>query len=224
MFPETKPLLVPLQGMSSPCDTLKNVMKDIVLLASKPELQNTASILDEIYHQKRQNEIKEEELAKVQNDLKDYKSKTEAAIQVNMEYYEKLKSEQKSAETERDNLQYLLAEKIKDLEERAQEIESLRAKVAKLQSDYSQEKAKVAKSSAEITDLQKNVKERDTRIEKMHSAGSNLKTALSDQRKKNEDLKKEMTLLHEKEQKSLNQLQKLEGFAVGYTEVNEDEM
>lgn len=224
MAMETKPLPVPLQEMSSPCDALNSVMKCLIQVASNPEVQNTATILEEIERQKRQNQIKKEELARAQNDLEVYKSKTEDAIQVNMDIYEKVKREQKNVENERDNLQDLLAEKIKDLEKRAQEIASLQAKVAKLQSDHSQEKAKVAKFCAEITDLQTNVRERDTRIEKMHSAGSNLKTALSDQRKKNEDLKKEMTLLHEKEQKSLNQLRKLEGFAVGYTDVKEAEM
>ncbi|KAJ6113968.1 hypothetical protein N7523_007285 [Penicillium sp. IBT 18751x] len=224
MTSEAKSLLVPLNGISSQCDLLKNVMKDIALIGSNPELQNIATIINEIDHQKRQNEAKEEDLAKLQIDLQVYREKTEAAIQVNLDHCEKLKGMQKNVETERDNLQYLLAEKIKDLEERTQEIESLRAKVAQLQSNCSQEQEKVAKSCAEITDLQNKMKERDIRIEKMHSTGSNLKTALSDQRKNNEDLKKQITLLQKEEQKSLSKLQKLESFTVGHTEVNEVEI
>ncbi|KAJ5142334.1 hypothetical protein N7526_003329 [Penicillium atrosanguineum] len=208
MSSETKPLLVPLQGMPSPCDAFESVIKNITMLASKPDLQNTVTLLDEINHRKRQNEIKKEELAKVQNHLEVDKRKMEAAMQANLEIYEKVKRDQKCIETERDSLQNLHAEKVKDLEERAQEVESLQATVAKLQSDHSQE----------------TVKERDTKIENLHGEGSTLRTTLNDQRKKNEDLKKEITLLHEKGQKAQSQLDNLESFTFGYTEVNEDEM
>jgi hypothetical protein len=93
-------------GVSSPYDSLKNVLHQLTTLASKPELQNAASMFDEIDHQKRQIKAKEEDLAKGQ-------SQNQAAIEAIMGVNEKLKIEQKSIETEKSSLQNNLRKKEK---------------------------------------------------------------------------------------------------------------
>lgn len=204
-------------GVSSPYDSLKNVLHQLTALASKPELQNAASMFDEIDHQKRQIKAKEEDLAKGQ-------SQNQAAIEAIMGVNEKLKIEQKSIETEKSSLQNNLRKKEKGLEECSQQIKSLRAQLAKLQSDHSKEVAKVAQSCRDITSLHETLKKKDTEVDKMLSDKANLKTTLFIEQKKIENFKNDLISLREEERKSSGKLKKLEGFTVGYTEVDEELM
>jgi hypothetical protein len=58
----------------------------------------------------------------------------------------------------------------------------------------------------------------------MLSDKANLKTTLFTEQKKTENFKNDLISLREEERKSSGKLKKLEGFTVGYTEVDEELM
>jgi chromosome segregation ATPase len=204
-------------GVSSPYDSLKNVLHHLTTLASRPELQNATTIFDEIDHHKRQIKAEKEELAKGQN-------QNQAAIEAIMKLNEKSKIEQKSIETENISLQSNLKKKEKGLEECSQQIKSLRAQLAKLQSDHSKEVANVAQCCRDITGLHETLKKKDTEYDKVLNDRSNLKATLSTEQKKIDNLKNDLISLREEERKSSSKLKKLEGFTVGYSRVDEELM
>lgn len=205
-------------------DGLQSFFKQFAVLASNPESQAASVIFEEIDQQREQIHAKDEELKKAQNEIVNLKETKRVAIGEMFAANESEKAKQKETLNLVESLRASNAQKDKTLAENSKQLQGLRQQIDSLKSSYSLEVDKVSQSAKDISTLQQNLKEKEKTIDKLKAAGSNLKSMLSLEKQKTEELEAEKVLLVRELGASRGRLQTLESFTVQQLELDENSM
>ncbi|KAF9889316.1 hypothetical protein FE257_007425 [Aspergillus nanangensis] len=105
-----------------------------------------------------------------------------------------------------------------------EEIKSLQSEAKSLQSRYSEERGRVASAWSEIDDLKQKITSRESTITELKSAGSQLKERYAASKDRIRELRAESSDLNQLLTDNTTRLSKLEGFATGFIELDEDHL
>lgn len=202
----------------------KDVFGHLKTFSSDASFEKVFAVFDEITHLQRQLESRDEELARLKEEIKDKDKKKEIAINEMFGANQKEKSKHDEILGRVRSLETSVQEKEAALVEQNRTADSLTNQLESLKSSYAEEKAKVTQAHDDIDTLQQNLKDKDATIDKMKAAGSELKQILSTTKKKVKDLEETKTSLEESLHTNVARLSELEGFAVGYEEGEEDSL
>ncbi|OQE28797.1 hypothetical protein PENSTE_c003G03719 [Penicillium steckii] len=191
--------------------SLEGFIKYMGILASSPESQFAATVLGEITQQREQIQSQDEELKEKQITIN-------GMCKVNQDE----KAKQKASATQIESLRATVTEKESKIGEYSRILGLQRQEIAELKSARSQEAAKVSQSAKDISTLQENLKERDRMIDQMKTAGSKLKSRLSSEQSKNEELETVNAAMRTELQAVKAHITKLEDFAVQSSNVDEE--
>jgi chromosome segregation ATPase len=187
-------------------------------------MKNASTIILEMQNQREQIKAKQDELSEVRKKLEEQENNQTIAMEQWFIGMKTHKSKFEAAEAQIQSLLESSAEKDSKLAESAQKIKTLGEEKKKAQLEHQNEKKKVNQLSDDITLLQKKLKEKNGIIEKFQSDELQMKSSLSSERKKNEELKKELTSVKSIAQESQIRLQKLEGYGFRGHQMDEDSM
>ncbi|KGO41767.1 hypothetical protein PEX2_107620 [Penicillium expansum] len=192
------------------------------ILASSSESQFASAVLGEITQQREQNHLQDEELKKLRKDILDIKETKRTTIEDMFAANENEKAKQRDSLAQIETLRATVDEKESKVTESAKNLGTLQQKIAKLESNLSQEVAKVLQSAKDITTLQTNLKEKDKMVDQMKTAGSKLKSILSSEQKKNEELAAANASMNTELQAVKAYIQRLEEFPVQSSGIDEN--
>jgi chromosome segregation ATPase len=115
---------------------------------------------------------------------------------------------------------HLVNENENKFAEHSKNLEALQQKIATLESTCSQEAAKVSQSAKDISTLQVVLKNKDKTMDQMKTAGSKLKSMLSTEQKKSEDLEAANTSMNTELQALKAYIQMLKEFPVQSSDID----
>lgn len=202
--------------------SLEGFIKYMGILASSSESQFASAVLGEITQQREQNHLQDEELKKLRKEILDIKETKRTTIEDMFAANENEKAKQRDSLAQIETLRATVDEKESKVAESAKNLGTLQQKIAKLESNLSQEVAKVLQSAKDITTLQTNLKEKDKMVDQMKTAGSKLKSVLSSEQKKNEELAAANASMNTELQAVKAYIQRLEEFPVQSSGIDEN--
>ncbi|RDH26166.1 hypothetical protein BDQ94DRAFT_176594 [Aspergillus welwitschiae] len=204
-----KSLTSPSVPMCAPLDTqaVRELFNQFKSLASTAGYGTTLAVYDENAKLYGQLKSKDSELENLMGEINERERKKETAL---------------------NEIALLLQRTIEDKEklisERDKRIGELEKQVKKLQSDNTKEMGKLADSQKDVTALQNAKKEKEDTIDKMKSLGTDLKEKLSTSKKRVKELEEQVSMLKGTLATTQGRLTKLEGFAAGHHEVDEESL
>ncbi|KAH8427640.1 uncharacterized protein LDX57_005351 [Aspergillus melleus] len=201
---------------------VKGFFAQLKLLTSTAGFDTILAVHDENTKLRSQLESKDLELAKVKEEMNEQKKKKETALSEMFEINEKEKGGHKATKEQVLSLQKVIVDKDKCILERDKATNELEKQVKKLHLENAEEKEKLANAEQNINTLQQRIQDKESTINKMKSAGSELKEKLNASKKRVKELEDETASLKGSLATTQAQLTKLESFAVGYNETNED--
>jgi len=132
------------------------------------------------------------------------------------------KVKQKNSATQIESLRATVNEKESKIGEYSRILGLQRQETAELNSARSQEAAKVSQSAKDISTLQENLKERDKMIDQMKTTGSKLKSRLSSEQSKNEELEASNAAMRTELQAVRAHITKMEDFTIQSSNIDEE--
>ncbi|KAI2860036.1 hypothetical protein CBS63078_10830 [Aspergillus niger] len=222
----SKSLTSPPVPMCAPLDTqaVKDLFNQFKSLASTTGYDTTLAVYDENTKLYGQLKSKDSELENLMGEINERERKKETALNEMFEAIEKEKGRHKETKEQALLLQRTIEDKEKLISERDKRIGELEKQVKKLQSDNTKERGKLADSQKDVTALQNAKKEKEDTIDKMKSVGADLKEKLSTSKKRVKELEEQVSMLKGTLATTQGRLTKLEGFAAGHHEVDEESL
>ncbi|KAJ6019980.1 hypothetical protein N7522_000055 [Penicillium canescens] len=202
--------------------SLEGFIKYMGILASSSESQFASAVIGEITQQREQIHSQDEELKKLQKEILYIQETKRTTINDMLTANETERAKQTDSATQIESLHATVDEKESKIAEYSKDLEGLQQEVANLKSTCSLEIAKVSQSAEDISTLQANLKEKDKMIDQMKTARSKLKSMLSSQQKKNEDLETANASMSTELQAVRARIQKLEDFPVQSSDIDDD--
>jgi chromosome segregation ATPase len=181
-------------------------------------------VLDNIANLQSEVQSRANELTRIREEMVERLAKKQAAIDEMFEANEKGKTKVKEIRGRVDSLERIIQAKEKELVEQKTLTEKLTLQIQKLRSDHAQTTSDLTQAQRDIDSLQGNLKEKDAIIEKMKSAGSELKRALSTAKEKVKGLEDEKSSLKKSDKAKELRLNMLEGFAAALHDGDEDKL
>jgi chromosome segregation ATPase len=132
------------------------------------------------------------------------------------------RAKQRDSATQIESLHSNVDEKESKIAEYSKDLEALQQEMANLKSTCSLEITKVSKSAEDISTLQANLKEKNKMVDQTKKAGSKIKSMLSSQQKKNEELRTANASMSKELQAVRARIQKLEVFPVQSSDIDDD--
>lgn len=204
--------------------SLEGFFKHISALASSSESQIASAMLGEISKLREKIHTQDEELKKVQNEVLDIKERKRIAIEEMFAANEGEKAKQKDSASQIKSLRATVDEREDKIAEYSKKLLGAEQQIADLKLAHSREVAKVSQSVTDISTLQNSLKEKDKTIDKMKTAGSNLKSMLSSEQRKKEELEVANVSMNKDLKAVKSRLQRLEAFCVQYSAIDEKSM
>ncbi|GCB25536.1 hypothetical protein AAWM_08421 [Aspergillus awamori] len=222
----SKSLTSPSVPMCAPLDTqaVRELFNQFKSLASTTGYDTTLAVYDENAKLYGQLKSKDSELENLMGEINERERKKETALNEMFEAIEKEKGRHKETKEQALLLQRTIEDKEKLISERDKRIGELEKQVKKLQSDNTKERGKLADSQKDVTALQNAKKEKEDTIDKMKSVGADLKEKLSTSKKRVKELEEQVSMLKGTLATTQGRLTKLEGFAAGHHEVDEESL
>ncbi|KAJ5519884.1 hypothetical protein N7463_000337 [Penicillium fimorum] len=227
MSTETKVLRAPNQGVTAlpvTSEALEITVRQICIFASSSEMKIASAIILEMQNQREQLKKKSNELLEVRKKLEEQEKNQTIAMDQWFIGMQTQKSKFEASEAQVQSLRQTIAKKDNELAESARKIKNVEEEKKKAQLEYLSEKAKANGLSDDITSLQRRFKEMDATINNLQKAKLGMTNSLSSERKKNEELEKEVSSLKNFVQKSQARLEKLEGYGFCGHQMDEDSM
>ena len=151
-----------------------------------------------------------------------------ARKQVMIEEVLERSNEEKKAHTrtreEVQSLEKAIAEERKAIEGQKKEIEKVKSQAESWKLKYNGEKDNVASARSEISDLRDKITSKESTIDEMKSAGSQLRERYAASKDKIRDLRAESSNLNRLLTETNARLSELEGFATGFSELDEEHL
>lgn len=191
--------------------SLEGFIKYMGILASSSESQFAATVLREITQQREKIQSQGQEL-----------KKQETTINGMFKFNQDEKAKQKDSASQIESLRASVNEKESKIAELSKILGHQRQEIAELKSARSKEVAKASQSAKKISTLQENLKDRDKEIDEMKTAESKLKSRLSSEQGKNEELEAVYASMRTDLQAVRAHIKKLEDFAVQSSEVDKE--
>ena len=204
--------------------SLEGFIRYMGLLASSSECQFAGTVLDEITQLREKIQSQDEELKALKKKIVHITETKTTTINEMFKANQDEKAKQKDSATQIESLCTAVDEKEGEIAESSKNLGLQRQEIAKLKSACSQEVAKVSQSARDISRLEANLKERDKMIDQMKTAGSKLKSMLSSEQRKNAELKAANASMTTELEAVKVRIQKVEDFAVQFSDVDEDLM
>ncbi|GAA93105.1 hypothetical protein AKAW_11217 [Aspergillus luchuensis IFO 4308] len=222
----SKSLTSPSVPIGAPLDTqaVKELFNQFKSLASTTGYDTTLAVYDENTKLYGQLKSKDSELENLRGEINERERKKETALNEMFEAIEKEKGRHKETKEQALLLQKTIEDKEKLISERDKRIGELEKQVKKLQLDNTKERGKLADSQKDVTALQNAKKEKEDTIDKMKSVGADLKERLSTSKKRVKELEEQVSMLKGTLATTQGRLTKLEGFAAGHHEVDEESL
>ncbi|KAL7649261.1 hypothetical protein ACMYSQ_012372 [Aspergillus niger] len=222
----SKSLTSPSVPMCAPLDTqaVRELFNQFKSLASTTGYDTTLAVYDENTKLYGQLKSKDSELENLMGEINERERKKETALNEMFEAIEKEKGRHKQTKEQALLLQRTIEDKEKLISERDKRIGEIEKQVKKLQSDNTKERGRLADSQKDVTALQNAKKEKEDTIDKMKSVGADLKEKLSTSKKRVKELEEQVSLIKGTLATTQGRLTKLEGFAAGHHEVDEESL
>ncbi|KAJ5300253.1 hypothetical protein N7508_007496 [Penicillium antarcticum] len=202
--------------------SLEGFIRYIGVLASSSESQFASAVLGEITQQREKIQYQDAELKRLQNEILDMKERKRITIEDMYAVNENEKAKQRDSATHIEKLRATVDEKENKITEYSQTLRATQEEIAKLESTCSQELAKVSQSAKDIDTLQTNLKDKDRMIDQMKTAGSKLKSILSSEQKKKEELEAANASMNTELRAVKAYIQRLESFPAQSSDIDED--
>ncbi|KAJ5805574.1 uncharacterized protein N7503_003176 [Penicillium pulvis] len=202
--------------------SLEGFIKYMRILASSSDTQFASAVLGEITQQCEQIDSRDEELKVLHKEILSIEETKRTTINDMFTTNEQERARQKESATHIESLHAIVGERESKIAELSRNLEALQQKVKILESTCSQEVAKVSQSAKDISTLQVNLKEKDKMIDQMKTAGSKLKSLLSSEQKKTEDLEVANASMNTDLQTVRAHVQNLEDLPVQSSDINDN--
>ncbi|KAJ5827289.1 hypothetical protein N7447_004052 [Penicillium robsamsonii] len=204
--------------------SLDGFFKHIHALASSSETQIASAMHSEISKLRKEINVRDGELKKVQNEVLDIKERKRVAIEEMFAANESEKAKQKDLAAQIKSLYATVDEKEDNIKEYSTKLRGAEQQIADLKSANSQKAAKVSQSATQINTLENNLKEKEKTIDKMKTAGSSLRSMFSSEQKKKEELEAANVTMSKELKAVKSRLERLESFFVQHSAVEEKSM
>lgn len=165
------------------------------------------------------------ELAESNKEKMSERDKTKGiALNVMFEHNEKERTSHKQTQDRVHSLEHTIKEKETLISQQNRNTDELKEQVDNLKLDNANQRGQLSKAQKDYNILQQQLKERDATIDAMKATGAGLEGRLSASNKKIKEMEADSRKLQKTLAETKAHLAKIEGFAAGHMETNEDSL
>lgn len=222
------PQSLPSPSISTPesldAQVLKGFCSQLKSLASTAGFNAIETVHNENTKLHSQLKSKNHELEGLRAEMNEKEKKKEMVINEMFEANEREKGRHNETKDQVLSLRKVIQDKEKTISERENRINELEKLVKKFQSEKANERGKLADAEKKLNTLQQTVQDKESNIDKMKSVEADLREKLSASKKRVKEFEDQTCSLKESLATTQARLIKLEGFAAGHSETNEDKL
>ncbi|KAJ6036075.1 hypothetical protein N7540_000354 [Penicillium herquei] len=209
-------------------DFVNKIIDNFKRLTLDPDFQKASATYSQVKKHEDQIRVRDEQLTKLQNDIKTLKEKEMITISEMSEVNQNLTTQKDAAEKKNETLQKEATEREKSSSEMTRRIQQLQVQVQARLSEKDEKELEIKdmekKHAGYLDTLQKELKKREVSIEELKATKANLTTLLDAEKAKNGSLSLENQSLNQTIKLTQSQLEKFNTFVVKSPQVEEESL